>query len=134
MSQKYIPVVAGIAIREGKILIARRPDDAPFGGYWEFPGGKVEGEETLENALVRELDEELLIRPTCFRLWQEKRKKYEEGLYVWLYFFLITEFVGHPVPCEGQTLAWVTPEEARGKKFLEADIEIVHSLSRLLGV
>lgn len=134
MSQKYIPVVAGIAIREGKILAARRPENAPFGGYWEFPGGKVEGEETLENALIRELDEELLIRPKRFRLWQEKRKKYEQGLYVWLYFFLITDFEGHPVPREGQTLAWLTPEEAQEKKFLEADIEIVQSLSRLLGV
>ncbi|MDD4649321.1 MAG: (deoxy)nucleoside triphosphate pyrophosphohydrolase [Desulfoplanes sp.] len=134
MSQKYIPVVAGIAIREGKILVARRPDDALFGGYWEFPGGKVEGDETLENALIRELDEELLIRPTRFRLWQEKRKKYEQGFYVWLYFFLITGFEGSPVPREGQTLAWLTPEQAGEKKFLEADIEIVHSLARLLGV
>lgn len=134
MSQKYIPVVAGIAICEGKILAARRPDDTLFGGYWEFPGGKVEGDETLEHALIRELDEELLIRPTRFRLWQEKRKKYEQGLYVWLYFFLITEFEGNPVPREGQTLAWLTPEQAKEKKFLEADIEIVHSLSRLLGV
>ena len=134
MSQKYIPVVAGIAIREGKILVARRPDDALFGGYWEFPGGKVEGDETLENALIRELDEELFIRPTRFRLWQEKRKKYEQGFYVWLYFFLITGFEGSPVPREGQTLAWLTPEQAGEKKFLEADIEIVHSLARLLGV
>ncbi len=125
-------MVAGIAIREGKILAARRPDHFPLGGYWEFPGGKVEEDETLENALIRELDEELRIRPTSFRLWQEKRKKYKQGLHVWLYFFLITAFDGHPEPCEGQELAWLTPLQAQKKKFLEADLEIVDSLSRLL--
>jgi 8-oxo-dGTP diphosphatase len=130
---KYLPVVAGIAVQGGRFLAARRPPGVRFGGLWEFPGGKVEAGETLDQALVREFVEELNIRPTRHKLWQERRKSYADNLHVWLYFFIISDFQGIPEPCECQTIAWLTPEEALNKPFLAADIEIVHALGRLMG-
>jgi 8-oxo-dGTP diphosphatase len=133
-SNIYTPVVAGIAVHGSRFLAARRPPGVRFGGLWEFPGGKVESGETLDEALVREFVEELNIRPTRHKLWQERRKSYGDNFHVWLYFFIVTEFQGIPEPREGQTLAWLTPQEALEKQFLSADIEIVHSLGRLMGI
>ncbi|WP_462323571.1 (deoxy)nucleoside triphosphate pyrophosphohydrolase [Desulfoplanes sp.] len=129
----YVPVVAGVVVQEDVFLAAKRPQGGTFPGYWEFPGGKVERDEILDHALVRELDEELGIVPERYRLWQEKRKVYANNLHVWLYFFIVTRFRGDPRPREGQTIAWLTPEEAMSKKFLEADVDVLHTLSRLLG-
>lgn len=128
----YMPVVVGIVVQEERFLAARRPPGVRFSGMWEFPGGKVEPAETLEQALVREFREEIAIRPTRYKLWQELRKAYSDTLHVWLYFFLITGFQGTPQPCEGQTLAWLTPSEALTKNFLPADVGIVHKLGRLM--
>ncbi len=130
---KYMPVVAGIVVQDSRFLAAERPMDTRFGGMWEFPGGKVEPGESLEQALVREFAEELNIKPTRHTLWQELRKSYPDNLHVWLYFFIITGFQGTPEPREGQTIAWLTPSEALAKPFLPADVGIVRRLGRLMG-
>ena len=57
-----IRVVAALIRRDGEILITQRPTDVHLGGLWEFPGGKVENEESLEAALIREIDEEIGVR------------------------------------------------------------------------
>ncbi len=153
----YMPVVAGILVQDGRFLASRRPAHTRFGGMWEFPGGKVEQGETLEQALVRELAEELDVVPSRFRLWQEVRTVCADRssfgdtvscsstpsscressspgrLHIWLYFFIITAFEGTPRPCEGQKLMWLSSHEARNKSFLPADVEIVRRLGRLLG-
>jgi len=66
-------VACALIDTDGRILLAKRPNDAQMGGLWEFPGGKIEPEETPENALVRELKEELdidthqsCLAPVCF--------------------------------------------------------------------
>ena len=56
---KEIQVVCGVAVKEGKLFLARRRPEKSYGGFWELPGGKVEPLETLEAALARELSEEL---------------------------------------------------------------------------
>ncbi len=150
----YMPVVAGILVQDGRFLASRRPEHTRFGGMWEFPGGKVEQGETLEQALERELDEELGIVPVRFKLWQEVRTVCVDRisyanttfclrplseqaaawnrLHIWLYFFIITSFEGIPQPCEGQTLTWLSSHEAEKKSFVPADVEIVQRLGRLL--
>ncbi|MFR6028745.1 MAG: NUDIX domain-containing protein, partial [Sutterella wadsworthensis] len=60
---KVVDVAVGVLIREdGRVLLASRPEGKPWAGYWEFPGGKLEDGETVHQALVRELDEELGVR------------------------------------------------------------------------
>jgi len=125
--KKSITVVAGIVWESGRYLAARRPDNAPFGGFWEFPGGKIEPEESPEDALVREFQEELAVTPTQLTYWQTITHEYEE-LIVTLLFFHITAFNGTLNPQEGHTLQWVTPQEANELDFLEADVPIVKQL------
>jgi len=124
-------VVAGIILRQERFLVARRSRAMAFPGFWEFPGGKVEAGETLGEALVRELNEELSIAIDAFSLWKVKEKKIK-GVAIRLYFHLVTDFSGTPTPREGQELAWITCEEARGYSFLPADEEILSELSLCL--
>ena len=126
-----IKVVAGILWRKGSFLAARRPLGKPLAGYWEFPGGKVEPGEGLEQALVRELDEELGLTPLEFSLFREKQHVYEHGT-VLLYFFQVHAFKGRPRPREGHKLQWFTPHETNGARFLKADREIVNALKEPL--
>jgi mutator protein MutT len=131
MTVGSIDVVAGIIVRDDRFLAARRSLSMSEPGFWEFPGGKVEAEETLGQALARELDEELSIAIDAFSLWKVKEKKVK-GREIRLFFHLVTEFSGAPTPREGQELAWITCEEARGYSFLPADEEILSELSTCL--
>lgn len=128
MTTGCMDVVAGIIIRRDRFLAARRSQTMAFPGFWEFPGGKVEAGETLGEALVRELNEELSIAIDAFSLWKVKEKKVK-GRAIRLFFHLVTEFSGVPTPREGQELAWLTCEEARGYSFLPADEEVVAELA-----
>lgn len=131
MTARAIDVVAGIIVRDDRFLAARRSLSMSEPGFWEFPGGKVEAEETLGQALARELEEELSIAIDAFSLWKVKEKKVR-GRAIRLFFHLVTEFSGAPTPREGQELAWITCEEARGYSFLPADEEILSELSACL--
>ncbi len=122
-----IDVVAGIIWRGGEYLAVRRPPGKPMAGFWEFPGGKVEPGETLEQALVRELDEELGIRVQECAFWQSVEHAYPH-LLVRLHFFHVREMDGEPRSREGHELAWVTPEGGGDLGFLEADAGIVEEL------
>lgn len=128
MTGDVIAVVAAVIVREGRFLAARRSLSMSDPGFWEFPGGKVEAGETLEEALIRELDEELSIALDAFSLWKVKEKKVKGGA-IRLFFHLVTEFFGVPTPREGQELAWITCEEARGYSFLPADEEVLAELA-----
>jgi 8-oxo-dGTP diphosphatase len=118
----------GILWKNGRFLVARRPEGKSLAGYWEFPGGKQEPGESMEETLRRELREELGI--TCISLmpWQTCSHAYPE-LSVALHFMRVTAFSGEPAPREGQELLWVTPEEARLLSFLPADAHIVAAIT-----
>ena len=75
MTEGVMNVVAGIMIRQDRFLAARRSPSMSEPGFWEFPGGKVEAGETLDEALARELEEELSIAIDAFSLWKVKEKK-----------------------------------------------------------
>ena len=131
MTGGTLDVVAGIIVRDGKVLAAKRSAAMRWPGFWEFPGGKVEAGETLGQALARELKEELSIAIDAFSLWKVKEKKSTEGA-IRLFFHLVTGYSGTPAPREGQELAWLTCEEARDYPFLPADKEILSELSTCL--
>lgn len=122
-----VRVAAGIIWRGGSFLAAKRPAGKPRGGFWEFPGGKQEPGESIEQTLVRELEEELGIHCTELRPWRQTAHNYPD-LHVTLDFIHVTAFSGEPAPKDGQTLAWVTPEQAREMDFLPADLQVVQEI------
>jgi mutator protein MutT len=131
MTRDCIDVVAGVIVRDGRFLAARRSKSMRWSGFWEFPGGKVEAGESLGQALRRELLEELSIAIDGFSLWKVKEKKSTQGA-IRLFFHLVTDYSGTPMPREGQELAWMTCEEALNYAFLPADEEILSELSACL--
>lgn len=102
--------VAAAVIRsvEGRVLIARRPAHKHQGGLWEFPGGKVEPGETVEQALARELREELGISVQSARPLIQVRHQYADRS-VLLDVWDVSRFAGEPHGAEGQPIAWVEP-------------------------
>jgi 8-oxo-dGTP diphosphatase len=109
MSKPLIHVAAGLIMREdGWLLLAQRPDDKPWPGWWELPGGKIEAGETVLDALARELDEELGIGVTKAAPWVTYTHEYPKNI-VRLAFCRVTGWTGVPQGVEGQTLAWVDP-------------------------
>jgi 8-oxo-dGTP diphosphatase len=121
-------VVAGILVRESRVLICQRTETQPFALQWEFPGGKVEAGEELAEALVRELQEELGI---CTRVEQEianVQHEYAEGLAVDLHFFVVREFRGEIENRIFREVRWVDRSALDAESFLEADRGVVRSL------
>lgn len=118
--------VAAAVIRgaDGRVLIARRPNDVHQGGFWEFPGGKLEPGESVEQALIRELDEELGIRPTSYRRLIRIPHRYPDRnvlLDVWH----VDAFDGTPAGRQGQPLKWVRAEDLPSYAFPAANRPIV---------
>ncbi len=101
-----IQVAVGILIRpDGYFLMAQRPEGKTYAGYWEFPGGKLEADESVAQALERELDEELGIRIQDCTPWQVLEYDYPHA-YVQLHFCKVSQWYGEPRGCEGQILSW----------------------------
>lgn len=126
---KHREVAVGLIWRRGRVLAAQRPEGKAHEGYWEFPGGKLEPGESPQDALTRELAEELGIGVRACRFWKATEHVYEKyDLHVRLHFFHVTAFAGEPCAREGQNIRWVTPAEAAELPLLPADIELVASL------
>lgn len=118
--------VAVIRNSEGKTLIAQRPQHLHKGGYWEFPGGKVEPGESVEQALHRELREELAIDITKAQPLITIPYSYPEHnvlLDVWQ----VTEFEGEARGCEGQPLVWASSDQLDQYRFPEANYPIIRA-------
>lgn len=125
--RKPIPVVAAIIWSNGLFLSAERPAGKDYAGWWEFPGGKVEQGESLPDALIRELQEELGITPTGYDFWIEKIVEYPEYA-VHLYFFDVREFAGEVRSLENQRFDWFDIRAVRDVKFLPVNYEILEML------
>ncbi len=126
-----IRVAAGILSRGGRILICQRGGAGPMAGKWEFPGGKLAAGESAEEALVRELFEELEVRVRArdLCLLESLRHDYPGGPEVELHFFLVERFEGEPRNLGFQRMEWVEPRHASGFDFLEADRPLVARLA-----
>lgn len=122
-----IHVAAAIIIKGSNVLIARRPIDKHKGGYWEFPGGKVEPSETAKQALIREIAEEVNIRIQSAELFKEINYTYPEKS-VHLHFFKCELFTGEAHGVEGQEIRWVKLSALSQYQFPEANQPIVDML------
>ncbi len=118
--------VAAAVIRgaDGRVLIARRPDDKHQGGLWEFPGGKVEEGEAVQAALSRELEEELGIRVSAARPLIQVHHDYPDKQ-VLLDVWEVTAFDGEPHGAEGQPLVWVESRDLSDYAFPAANQPII---------
>ena len=120
---KLTRVSAAVILREqsGKpeYLLAQRPPGKAYDGYWEFPGGKVEAEETFAEALVRELQEELGINVTAMTPWITRHFVYPHAR-VEIRFFRVTAWEGALHPLEHTDMAWLDRRLMAGVLDLEA--------------
>ena len=119
---KRIHIVAGIIFNQDKsqVFITKRPDDKHKGGFWEFPGGKVEDGETIEQAMTRELDEEIGIKVTEQSLFEHLEFDYTDKS-LKFDFILVTDFEQQPYVSGGQQSEWVDLESLSQYPFPEAN-------------
>jgi len=118
-----VSVVAAIIRRQGRILITRRPDDVHLAGMWEFPGGKVEPNESLQAALVREIEEEVGVTIEALDETFTVEHHYPSR-FVQLHFFNCRILSGEPKALQVADLRWVLPVELDQFHFPEADREL----------
>ncbi|GLT18541.1 7,8-dihydro-8-oxoguanine-triphosphatase [Vibrio zhanjiangensis] len=123
---KRIHIVAAIILNAEKneVFITKRPEDKHKGGYWEFPGGKVEEQETISQALIRELDEEVGILVTQHSLFEQLEYDYPDKS-LKFDFMLVTDFNNQPFGKEGQQGKWIPIGELSHYEFPEANQTIV---------
>ncbi|MEZ9720166.1 8-oxo-dGTP diphosphatase MutT [Vibrio splendidus] len=123
---KRIHIVAGIIFNQDKsqVFITKRPDDKHKGGFWEFPGGKVEAGETIEQAMARELDEEIGIKVTEQSLFEHLEFDYTDKS-LKFDFILVTDFEQQPYGKEGQQGEWVDLKSLNQYAFPEANLPIL---------
>lgn len=128
MGQKVIHVAVGVIFNsDGRILIARRAEDAHQGGLWEFPGGKVDAGETIHQALNRELYEELDIHVDTTEPLIQIRHDYADKS-VLLDVYKVLSFSGEARGVEGQPLRWVEQTELTSYAFPAANKPIINAL------
>lgn len=126
-------VVAALILREGpggtEVFICQRKPDQPMSLKWEFPGGKIEPGEGPEEALIRELNEELGISARIGERVAQIRHKYRNGGAVDLQFFVVKEFEGPMVNRIFNDMRWVSLAALPGYDFLAADLGLIRDLS-----
>ncbi|APP06575.1 8-oxo-dGTP diphosphatase MutT [Vibrio harveyi] len=123
---KRIHIVAAIIFNQDKsqIFITKRPDDKHKGGFWEFPGGKVEQGESVEQAMIRELEEEIGITVTEQSLFEHLEYDYPEKS-LKFDFMTVSQFDNQPYGREGQEGRWVDVAALLNYTFPEANVPIL---------
>jgi 8-oxo-dGTP diphosphatase len=124
-------VVAGALFDgEGRVLIAQRPAGKALAGRWEFPGGKVDADESEHAALRRELREELGVEVIAARPFMRLAHAYEDRD-VELSLWIVERFAGEPRSLDAQALKWVSPAALAAEDILEADQPFITALREL---
>jgi 8-oxo-dGTP diphosphatase len=134
VSVKVILVVACALIdADGRVLIAERPAGRPMAGLWEFPGGKVHADERPEQALIRELREELgiVVNEACLAPLTFASHSYPE-FHLLMPLYVCRRWEGIVTAQEGQKLAWVRPNRLKDYPMPPADLPLISHLTTLL--
>jgi len=128
---KWIPVVIGIIKSKNKVLLGVRPEGNSFPGLWEFPGGKIELGESPEEALVRELNEELGISITDPKLHFAVTHSYSEtGLL--LMFFEVIYWKGEPKNLHHSELKWYEASDLSSLDLPEANKKALKKIQAII--
>lgn len=126
-----IVLVSAVALidRDGRVLLAQRPEGKSMAGLWEFPGGKIEPDETPEAALVRELSEELDIETwdSCLAPLTFASHSYDD-FHLLMPLFACRKWDGIVKPKEGQNLKWVEAKALKDYPMPAADIPLISIL------
>ena len=122
-------VVAGIIYREGKLLIAQRPEGKHGASKWEFPGGKLEVDEDPRSCLIREVKEELNIDIAVEQITEVIHHRYPDRA-VLLLFFQCRYVTGEVRAIDCADFAWVEPSRLPDYDFLAADLDLITRLAK----
>jgi 8-oxo-dGTP diphosphatase len=134
LNAKVVLVAACALIdADGRVLIAERPAGKSMAGLWEFPGGKVDPGERPEDALIRELKEELgiVVKEACLAPLTFASHTYED-FHLLMPLYVCRRWEGTVAPHEGQRLAWVRPNRLKEYPMPPADVPLISHLTTLL--
>lgn len=129
-SPKHIQVAVGVITQNKQFFVCRRLAHQHQGNKWEFPGGKIEKNETATEALVRELSEEIGIQTLDCQALTNIEFSYPDKK-VSLHVFIVSNFNGQPYGVEGQEAKWVSFDELKVLDFPDANIAIIDALSAI---
>jgi 8-oxo-dGTP diphosphatase len=136
-AETALPLLLVVAVAlvdaDGRVLLAQRPPGKPMAGLWEFPGGKLHPGESPEQALVRELEEELGLdtSESCLAPIAFASHRYEK-FHLLMPLYVCRVWKGTPHPHEGQRLAWVRPQKLADYPMPPADLPLIPVLQDLL--
>ena len=126
----WIRVVTGVIKREDKFLLGKRPESGSMAGVWEFPGGKIEQGESPEEALARELKEELGIEAEIGPLKLSTTHNYgDTGIL--LLFYQVNYFKGAVKPVHHHEIKWVAKEDLHHEDLPEANKKVLNKILEL---
>ena len=130
MKIKQIKVVAGLILQNDKLLICQRPKFKEHPFKWEFPGGKIKNDESNEEALIREINEELSINIiNCEELISYNFNYKDLNKRVFINFYLVNNFSGKVLNNFHKELTWIEIKDIREYDFLEGDLKIIDHIS-----
>ena len=125
---KILQISVGIIRNaEGEIYITQRAADAHMAHKWEFPGGKIEAEESPEQAVIRELQEEVGITVTSLQQFDKLEYQFPDR-HITLWFWLVDDWEGDPWGKEGQPGRWVAQRELVAGEFPPANAPVIEKL------
>lgn len=130
--KKNIYVVGAVIVKAGKVLCAQRGPDKSLPNLWEFPGGKIEAGETEQEALIREINEELACEIAVGKKIEYTAYEYDFGI-VHLTTYYCRIVAGTPVLTEHLDSKWLLPEELAGLDWAPADIPAIEKIAREMG-
>lgn len=113
-----------------KILIGQRPEGKALAGLWEFPGGKQEEGETIEQCIMREIYEELNVHCVVGKYLMSVEKEYEHGDFKLLVYMATIQDIENMRANVHQDLKWVRTDEMKPAEFPPADVEIIEYLQK----
>jgi 8-oxo-dGTP diphosphatase len=133
-SQSLVLVVAAALVdSDGRVLIAQRPEGKSMAGLWEFPGGKIEANEKPEDALIRELKEELgiAVKEACLAPFTFASHTYG-AFHLLMPLYVCRRWEGTPQPHHHAALKWVRPKDMKDYPMPAADLPLIPMLRDLL--